>query len=53
MQTMLLTGGNGYTMFEKGSDPRYLGTTISSIVLAALEEMKTVDQQADGRIVVR
>ena len=49
----LLTGGNGYTMFEKGSDPRYLGTTISSIVLDALEEMKTVDQEVDGRIVVR
>jgi len=48
----LLTGGNGYTMFAKGTDPRFLGTTIDAIVIEGLETMKTVDQQTDGRITV-
>jgi 2',3'-cyclic-nucleotide 2'-phosphodiesterase (5'-nucleotidase family) len=48
----LLTGGNGFTMFAKGTDPRFLGTTIDAIVLEGLETLKTVDPKVDGRIVV-
>jgi 5'-nucleotidase/UDP-sugar diphosphatase len=48
----LLTGGNGFSMFAKGSDPRFLGTTMEAVVIEALEAMKTIDQQADGRLVV-
>ena len=48
----LLTGGNGFTMFAKGTDPRFLGTTIDAIVVEGLETMQTVDQETDGRIVV-
>ena len=48
----LLTGGNGFTMFAKGSDPRFLGTTLDAIVVEALEAMKTVSQEADGRLTV-
>lgn len=52
MPEFLLTGGNGYTMFEKGRDPRALGTTISAIVVQSLEAMGTVDAAVEGRIIV-
>jgi 5'-nucleotidase/UDP-sugar diphosphatase len=48
----LLTGGNGYTMFADGADPRPLGTTISAIVVEALESMGTVSPTVEGRITV-
>jgi 5'-nucleotidase/UDP-sugar diphosphatase len=48
----LLTGGNGYTMFEKGKDARPLGTTLSAIVVGSLEAMGTVDATVEGRITV-
>ena len=48
----LLTGGNGYTMFADGRDPRFLGTTISAIVVDALESMGTVNAAVEGRITV-
>mgnify|MGYP000072117339 CR=1 FL=1 len=49
---ILLSGGNGYDMFVKGSDPRFLGTTISAITVEALEELGTVSPEVDGRITV-
>ncbi len=52
MPEFLLAGGNGYTMFEKGKDPRALGTTLSAIVVQSLEAMGTVDATVEGRIVV-
>ncbi|MGQ9731236.1 MAG: bifunctional metallophosphatase/5'-nucleotidase [Candidatus Zipacnadales bacterium] len=48
----LLTGGNGYTMFAKGNNPRFLGTTISAIVVNALQERGSVSPHVEGRITI-
>jgi len=46
----LLSGGNGYTTFAQGKDARFVGTTLSAIVLDALQAMGTVKEPAGGRI---
>ncbi len=48
----LLTGGNGYTTFAQGRDPRKLGVIMLDIVTQALEKMGTVTPPPGGRITI-
>jgi len=48
----LLTGGNGYTMFAKGRDLRFLGTTVDAVIIEGLEARQTVSPREDGRLKV-
>jgi 2',3'-cyclic-nucleotide 2'-phosphodiesterase (5'-nucleotidase family) len=48
----LLTGGNGYTTFAQGRDPRKLGITMLDIVTQALEKMGTVTPPPGGRVTI-
>jgi len=48
----LLTGGNGYTTFAQGCDPRKLGVTMLDIVTEGLEAMGTVREPEGGRITI-
>ena len=49
----LLAGGNGYTMFAEGRDARYLGNTLSAIVIEALRQRGEVAPEVEGRIIVK
>ena len=52
LSEFLLTGGNGYTTFAQGRNPRKLGITMLDIATQGLQTMGTVKEPEGGRITI-